>query len=249
VKSRISGRYVLATALVLVLGVPAFAVAQSGTSLLGGKRNPSGNGEFRAETEIIAQNGTYGTRQSNKTSGDGGGAIYGCRSNPSNEPCIRANNLTDGHAFEFETGGKDAGSITVGDTTAAPFTTNAKGTVTNLSADALDGRDAADFDDAQTLDGKDSADFAASGDLLFAAVGGGGALQNGRGALSSSGTNGDYTVKFNRNVSACSFTATVVDGSATAAGVTRPAGATPDTVGVTTGDPAAAHPFNLQVIC
>ena len=41
--------------------------------------------------------------------GDGGGAIYGCRSNPGNEPCIRANNLKGGRAFEFETVGKEAG--------------------------------------------------------------------------------------------------------------------------------------------
>ena len=62
-----------------------------GPGILGGKRNPSSDATkaFSSETEIIASNSTYGTRQSNKRDGDGGGAIYGCRSNPGNEPCLR----------------------------------------------------------------------------------------------------------------------------------------------------------------
>ena len=58
----------------------------------------------------------YSTRQSNKST-TGGGAIYGCRStaggsaaNPPKNPCIRANNLSTGFAFEFNaTGGESAG--------------------------------------------------------------------------------------------------------------------------------------------
>src|SRR5919112_1435432 len=101
--------------------------------LNGGARNPSNNAtqEYAQETEIIANNGTYGTRQSNK-SDNGGGAIYGCRSKAggtptNNEPCIRANNLADGLAFEYETNGALGGTINVakpGDA-AKPFTTNA----------------------------------------------------------------------------------------------------------------------------
>ena len=123
------------------------------------------------ETQIIANNGTYGTRQSNKKDGDGGGAIYGCRSAAGKEPCIRSNNLKDGEAFEFETKGKSGGSITVGDTTGAPFTTNATGHVANLDSDKLDG--------------KDSTEFAGAGDLLFAAVAEDGTLAAGRGATAS----------------------------------------------------------------
>ena len=37
---------------------------------------------------------------------------------------VRANNLRDGEAFEFETAGNVAGSIQVGDSAATPFTTN-----------------------------------------------------------------------------------------------------------------------------
>ena len=61
---------------------------------------------LNAETQIIASNGSYGTRQSNKRDGDGGGAIYGCRSSAGREPCIRSNNLKGGRAFEFQTVGK-----------------------------------------------------------------------------------------------------------------------------------------------
>jgi hypothetical protein len=233
VKSRISGRYALAIALVLVLGVPAFAVAQSGTNLLGGKRNPSGGREFRAETEIIAQNGTYGTRQSNKTDGDGGGAIYGCRSDPGAEPCVRANNLKTGRAFEFETAGTaEAGSIEVANANAAPFVTNGKGTVQNLSAD--------------TLDGRDSASFATAADFLFAAVNATGTLGGNRGATSATRAGDTTTVTFGRDVNACSFTATAVGTPEALAVEPGPA----NNQARVTEDPAApAVGFHLQVVC
>ena len=83
----------------------------------------------------------------------GGGAIYGCRStaggsaaNPPKNPCIRANNLSTGFAFEFNaTGAESAGSITVGAGGDAkkPFTTNATGVATGLNADRVDGVEAA----------------------------------------------------------------------------------------------------------
>src|SRR5918998_6221578 len=152
-------RYILVGALALAIGIPSVAIGfGEGRSMLLGKRNPSPNASraLNAETEIIASNGTYGTRQSNKRSGDGGGAIYGCRSDPGREPCVRANNLKGGRAFEFATVGKEGGNISVGDPKGAPFTTNATGKVANLNADRLDD--------------KEAADFAAAGDLLFAAV-------------------------------------------------------------------------------
>ena len=76
-------RYILVGALALAIGIPSVAVGfGEGRSLLLGKRNPSPNASraLNSETEIIASNGSYGTRQSNKRDGDGGGAIYGCRS-------------------------------------------------------------------------------------------------------------------------------------------------------------------------
>ena len=167
-------RYILVGALALAIGIPSVAVGfGEGRSLLLGKRNPSPNASraLNSETEIIASNGSYGTRQSNKRNGDGGGAIYGCRSDTGREPCIRSNNLKTGRAFEFQTAGKEAGRIQVGDVSGAPFTTNATGTATGLNADKVDG--------------KEAADFANAGDFLTARVGANGALAGGRGATAS----------------------------------------------------------------
>src|SRR3954454_22754237 len=155
-KRRSPGIYGVAAALILAIGIPSAAVGfGEGRDAKLGKRNPS-TGSLTRETQIIANNGSSGTRQSNKNNGDGGGAIYGCRSDASHEPCVRANNLNTGKAFEFVTKGKTAGLIDVGDTTAAPFTTNATGKVENLNADQLDG--------------KDSTEFAGAGDRLSASV-------------------------------------------------------------------------------
>ncbi len=144
-KISFSGRAAVATALILAIGVPATALGfGEGRNLLLGKRNPSRAG-LSSETQIIADNTTYGTRQSNLRDGDGGGAIYGCRSNPGNEPCIRANNLKTGRAFEFATRGNEGGRIETGNTAGAPFTTNATGVATGLNADRVDGKEAADF--------------------------------------------------------------------------------------------------------
>ena len=234
---RISGRYALATAAVLVLGIPSAAIAVGeGRALMGGERNPS-RGSLSPETEIIASNGTYGTRQSNKRDGDGGGAIYGCRSNPGAEPCIRANNLKGGRAFEFETVGGEAGSIEVGNPAAAPFATNATGTVTNFSADKLDGRDSTEF---------------ASGALLFARVAADGGLNGGKGATGSlrqAGTN-TYIVTFNRNVADCSYGATAQGGeNADKPSPSVASGADVNNVRVDFAQAAGPTPFHLQVIC
>jgi hypothetical protein len=243
------GRYALLTALILVLGIPAVAAATGeGRALLGGFRNPS-SGSLARETQVIANNSTYGTRQSNKRSGDGGGAIYGCRSDIGNEACIRSNNLRAGRAFEFETLGKEAGAITVKDPAGVPFTTNATGVVKNLNADKLDG--------------KDSTELASAGDLLFAAVNADGTLVTGsRGGTAAARTNAaeqTYTVTFNKDVSKCSYTANAVGASSAAAlgvssGATAdPATTKPNTVLVDEQDVAdgntAGRGFHLQVIC
>lgn len=147
-----------AAALVAALLVPTVSGAfGEGTTFLLGKRNPSPN-ETRTvngESELIAKTAvnSYGTRQSNK--GSGGGAIYGCRAsigtdttNPAiTTPCVRANNLSTGEAFQFQSmGGSLVGVIQAGPTftpsaTAKPFITNANGVATGLNADKLDGED------------------------------------------------------------------------------------------------------------
>jgi hypothetical protein len=235
-KSSRNGRYVVATALILAIGIPSVALGfGEGRNMLLGKRNPSSNA-LNSETQIIANNGSYGTRQSNKKDGDGGGAIYGCRSATGKEPCIRSNNLKDGQAFQFETKGKEGGSITVGDTTGAPFTTNATGHVANLDADKLDG--------------KDSTEFAGAGDLAFAAVAEDGALAAGRGATASAKTGAvSYSVTFNKDVSKCSFTANVVGDAATAGSVGVSPGIAPNVNQVNVSLPGNPRAFHLQVIC
>jgi hypothetical protein len=139
------GRYVLGSAIVLALLVSPFAVATTGDVLREGKRNPS-SGSAHRETEIIASNSTYGTRQSNIRNGNGGGAVYGCRSKTGREPCIRANNLNTGRAFEFETNGTEGGRIEADTPGARPLTTNATGVATGLNSDRVDGLDAGRVD-------------------------------------------------------------------------------------------------------
>jgi hypothetical protein len=225
-------RLTLVCALILVIGIPAVAIGSGeGRSVIAGKRNPQG-GNLTRETEIIASNGAYGTRQSNK--GAGGGAIYGCRSNPGAEPCIRANNLKTGRAFEFETGGNEGGRITLQNAAGAPFSTNATGKVANLNADRLDD--------------KDSADFAAATDLLFAAVADGGSLLAGKGATASNRNANVTTVTFNRDVSKCSFTATANGTTPQPLAVQAVAGQ-PTQLLVTEAAAAPAVAFHLQVIC
>ncbi len=183
---------IVASTIVALVAAPIALGSGEGKSLLGGKRNPSG-GSLKKETKIISKNGTYSTRQSNLTTGDGGGAIYGCRSVLGKEPCVRANNLNTGHAFEFNaTTGTEGGAITVGAGTtnpnAVPFQTNAAGRVANLNADKVDGVDAP----------------------VWATVSSAGALGRNNSATAASNTAaGTYQVTFNKVVSACSYQATL----------------------------------------
>lgn len=227
---------ILISALILAVGIPTVALgAGEGRSLIAGKRNPQG-GSLTRETQVISNNGTYSTRQSNL--GSGGGAIYGCRAGENAEPCVRANNLRAGRAFEFETGGKTAGDIKVKDTTGAPFTTNATGKVVNLNADKLDD--------------KEAADFAAVADLMFAKVADGGTLLSGRGATASSKTGNETTVTFGgRDISNCTATASA-NGSDPQPLAVRNGGANApqaSTIVVTQPAAAPAVAFHLQVVC
>ena len=160
-----SNRTPLIIALVasIVLVAP-LAIADTGDNVREGVRNPSGGGAAAKETQIIARTAkdTYGTRQSNL--GDGGGAIYGCRSaldassataigDPAKStPCVRVNNLRAGKAFDFQTntgrliGVMQAGqNLTTPRPEVAPFITNATGVAVGLNADRVDGLNAADI--------------------------------------------------------------------------------------------------------
>ena len=174
-------RSVIAATGVLVICIAPFAAAKTGGPLREGLRN----GTTTSETEVISNiastlstTGGYSTRQSN-LSNSGGGAIYGCRSGaggsaakprPQN-PCVRANNLSTGYAFEFNASkGAIGGLISVGGggDTRRPFVTNATGVALGLNADRVDGLDASAIIaaarvkaglDADTVDGKDSAEL------------------------------------------------------------------------------------------
>lgn len=139
------GRYVLASALVLAVTMSPVAIGATGSVLREGKRNPSSGAAIR-ETEMISQTKTYGTRQSNIRDGNGGGAIYGCRSSAGREACVRANNLKNGRAFEFESDGDEVGFIESKNPAGRPFATNATGVAAGLNADRVDSLNAAKVD-------------------------------------------------------------------------------------------------------
>ena len=227
-------RSVVAATGVLVICVVPFASARTGDNLREGVRN----GTSMAETQIISNIGStltptggYSTRQSN-LSNSGGGAVYGCRSavggsaakpRPQN-PCLRANNLNTGYAFEFNASdGPIAGLISAGagGDTKKPFVTNATGVATGLNADRLDNLDAAQIVtaarlkaslDADTLDGRDSASFASL--APFAQVDQEGVAGESRGLIATTpithaNGSGIYDVKFTGDLTKCAWSATV----------------------------------------
>jgi hypothetical protein len=260
-KLRSKGPLVIASAVIIGLLASSFAVASGeGKNLILGKRNPGSNASaaLSSETQIIANNGTYGTRQSNK-SDKGGGAIYGCRSKlggseKGNSPCIRSSNLADGRAFEFSAnGGTEVGEITSGNVNAAPFITNAHGVATGLNADQVDGKGADDITKDATTAAHTDAVATAQGLTSFAAVGADGTLGAAKRGVTSSATSaaGTYTVVFANDISACAIQATeatVTDAGAAAAQL----GDDKKTVTVATKDAAggaAARPFQITVSC
>jgi hypothetical protein len=234
-----------AGALALTAAIAPQAMASGeGTNARLGVRNP-GSGNLTVQTQIIASNNNWGTRQSNK--GSGGGAIYGCRSAPGAESCVRAVNLMNGIAFSFQSnsGTSPVGSFQVGSssttvsTTVAPFTTNASGKVTNLNADMVDGQSASEIVSQ------------AVSQSSIAAVAANGALGKTRGATASSrSTTGAYIVTFGSSIANCVYQATI--NSAGGVGLVTTTEATATTVSVSTFNPggtAADLPFQLTVNC
>jgi hypothetical protein len=242
---RANGPWILASALLVALMVAPFAGAfGEGNNVRGGSRNPSPDARraYTKETEIIANVNTYGTRQSNKST-NGGGAVYGCRSAAGgtpkgNEPCVRASNLADGRAFEFNAnGGTEVGAIT-GPAAAAPFTTTAKGVATGLNADQVDG--------------KSADEITAAAQAKFAVVtGSNGALGDKRGATASArSAAGVYSVDFDADVSKCARTVSVTGDTP---GIATTTATDADTVAVHTfdipGGAAGDQSFHLVVTC
>jgi hypothetical protein len=250
--------YLLASSVILAIAIAPFAFASGeGRSILGGKRNPGSNPSqaYTSETQIIANNSTYGTRQSNK-SNNGGGAIYGCRSGAGgspahNEPCIRSNNLSTGLAFEFASAGVLGGTIDVtkGGDAAKPFTTNATGVATGLNADRVDSKSASDI----VADAGTASDNARP----FAQVAADGTKGATRGVtatgVSRQGT-GDYDVVFTGDRSVCAVATSIVGTAAgqIAANPALAADKSTTTVDVHTFDgsgAAADRAFNVSLDC
>jgi len=235
-----------AGAVALAAAITSQAMASGeGTNARLGVRNP-GSGNLTVQTQIIASNNNWGTRQSNK--GSGGGAIYGCRSAPGAESCVRAVNLMNGIAFSFQSnsGTSPVGSFQVGSssstvsTTVAPFTTNAAGKVTNLNADMVDGQSASEIV-SQAVSQSSIAGVAANG-----------ALGKTRGATASTRTGlGTYIVTFGASIANCVYQATI-NSAGGAPGFVSTTEATTTTVSVSTfsiAGTAADLPFQLTVNC
>lgn len=238
---------VLAVSLIVVgvVVAPLALGSNDGTSLRGGARNPTSNSglSYSAETQIIATNSSFGTRQSNK--GTGGGAIYGCRSASGGNPCIEANNLNSGSAFEFISSGKTGGSIILSNKSGAPLTTNATGVATGFNANYLEGHQAKEF-----IPATQAASFAQTSQLLFAVVSQTGALGATRGATGASQTGEKtYTVTFNTSLAKCSVTASPVGAALTTGTLGVAVSTTNANIAEITAPSALAQGFNVQVIC
>lgn len=250
-------RHLVIATVAVALILPTIAVASGeGQSILGGQRNPtlSPSRTYSGETQIIAKNSTYGTRQSNM--GTGGGAIYGCRAVAgSTASCLRGVNLNQGTAFDFSTNGVVGGKInTAGGDKARPFITNATGVATGLNADRVDSKSAdeltADATTAATAAATTAATTAAAANNQTAQVSDTGTLSKARGATAATrDSEGVFDVTFAKDVSACLPTATLVNTTGGQISVS-PTSAT--VIRVTTRDIAGAvddSGFSLLVTC
>ena len=232
----------------------ASSAAAGGQPVRGGAKNPPYGGYFQT-TQIWANNSSWGTRQSNL--GTGGSAIYGCRSPAGGLPCLDANNLKGGLAFSFITSGSTGGSILVGNSNAAPFTTNGHGVAAGLNANFLQGKQASEFQlanqpatNANQLGGQPPSSYVNTGQLLFADVIPGPAIQSTRGATSVTQLETAYTVVFGTlNVSKCSYTASP-QGAALTSGQLGVAASSTNASAVTVSAPSGfGGGFDLQVVC
>ena len=223
------------------------------------------NGTTTRETEIVsnisattALKGGYSTRQSN-LSASGGGAIYGCRSKtggsaakplPQN-PCVRANNLSTGYAFEFNAANGNVGglfSVGAGGDDKKPFVTNATGVATGLNADRVDGKSATDL----------TADAVAATRAInpFAQVTAAGAAGETRGlrapTIAHTANSGNYALEFNGDLSKCAVSATITDATGGEISATPVVAAGNTTVTVRTRDSAggaADRAFHVLASC
>lgn len=244
-----TGRVMTVGAAAVVAGAiaaPLATGANEGSTLKGGQRN----GTFSSETKIIANNGAFGTRQSNL--GSGGGAIYGCRAANGGRGCVEASNLNNGQAFNFRFRGPIGGSINTNASTPAardqakPFTTNATGVATGLNADRVDSMD------AQQIIDKAVETAVAKAQPKMAIVAGNGQLGTQRGiAAVARESEGTYLIKADADISKCVPTATAYNvGTAGANVALEPVDATQIRVYTQTNEGVQAdRQFSLAINC
>jgi hypothetical protein len=225
-----------------------------GQAVRGGVKNPTVGGYYQT-TQIWANNASWGTRQSNL--GSGGSAIYGCRSLAGGLPCLDADNLKGGPAFSFITTGTTGGSILVGNSSDAPFTTNGHGEAKGLNANYLQGKQASEFQlanqpaaNANELGGQPAGSYVATAQLLFADVGPGPVIQSTRGATTVGQLETTYTVTFGTtNVSKCAYTASPQGAALTSGALGVAASATNTSAVVVSAPTGFSGGFDLQVVC
>jgi hypothetical protein len=225
-----------------------------GQPVRGGVKNPSSGGYYQT-TQIWANNSSWGTRQSNL--GSGGSAIYGCRSLAGGLPCLDADNLKGGPAFSFITTGAVGGSILVGSSADAPFTTNGHGEAKGLNANYLQGKQANEFQlanqpaaNANELGGQPASSYVSTGQLLFADVAAGPVIQSTRGATTVGQLESTYTVVFGTtNVSKCAYTASPQGAALTSGQLGVAASATNTSAVVVSAPSGFSGGFDLQVVC
>lgn len=243
-----SGRVMTVGAAAVVAGAiaaPLATGANEGSTLKGGQRN----GTFSSETKIIANNGAFGTRQSNL--GAGGGAIYGCRAATGGRGCVEASNLNNGQAFNFRFRGPVGGTISTNASTPAardqakPLTTNATGVATGLNADRVDDMHAQEIIDKAV----DTA--VAKAQPKIAVIQADGQATNARGIASTREAEGQYLIKADADISKCAPTATAFQAGANGANVAlEPVDAQQFRVHTQTNTGVAAdRQFSLAINC
>jgi hypothetical protein len=251
-------------AAVLVVGilalscVPLAMAAGDGQFVRGARKNPTFGG-YSQSTQIWANTSGWGTRQSNL--GNGGSAIYGCRSPLHGPPCLDADNLKGGLAFTFISTGATGGSILVKNSSGAPFTTNGHGVASGLNANYLQGYQASSFQqanqpaaNANALGGQPPSSYVSAGQLLYANVSPGASgsptITNTRGATSVTQSGNAYTVTFGTsNVSRCSYSASPQGGALSSGQLgVAPSPTNPNSV-VVSAPSGFTGGFDLQVVC
>ena len=145
----------------------------------------------------------------------------------------------------------------MGSAKGAPFTTNGHGVATGLNANFLQGKQASEFQlssksaaDADKLGGQPPAYYINTGQMLFADMVSGPAIQSTRGATAVTQAGTAYTVVFGSvNVSKCSYTVSPQGAALTGGQLGVAASATSASAVIVSAPGGFGGGFDLQVVC